>query len=88
MRSRAIYLYLGGFLASTTLAFTQQGSGQLGNEPKLRSRTDLPSSEKQADHAGDNGRWILPAGTKIPLQLRQAVSTKNVQSGDLEAVRK
>lgn len=29
------------------------------------------------------GLWVVPAGTKIPIQLRQAVSTKNAAPGDL-----
>jgi hypothetical protein len=59
-------------LASTSEA--QQTSG-------LKSRTDLPPST-QVPPPEKGALWIVPAGTRIPLQLRQPVSTKNAQIGD------
>jgi type IV secretion system protein VirB10 len=48
-------------------------------EPRLKSRTELPA-EAQAQPR--NGLWILPAGTRIPIQLRQPISTKDARPGD------
>jgi hypothetical protein len=48
-------------------------------------RDEVPAkvaSPEQPLQQGANSRWIVPAGTKIPIQLRQAVSTKNAQAGD------
>jgi type IV secretion system protein VirB10 len=53
--------------------------------PKLRTRTELPADAakpEQPIQQNANGLWIVPAGTKIPIQLRQAISTKNAQVGD------
>jgi len=32
--------------------------------------------------ASDPNAWVIPAGSKIPLQLKQAISTKNAREGD------
>jgi hypothetical protein len=44
-------------------------------QPKLKTR-DEPSAK-----SGDQP-WVVPAGTKIPIQLQQPVSTKDAQPGD------
>jgi type IV secretion system protein VirB10 len=68
------------FLATAVVC--QQAFAQNPEEaPKLKLRSDVGA--KPADTpAPANGLWIVPAGTKIPIQLRQAVSTKNAQPGD------
>lgn len=49
--------------------------------PKLKTRTEAPLPGPQT--AGpDEKFWIVPAGTKIPLQLRQPIGTKGTQPGD------
>ncbi|HWQ53964.1 MAG TPA: hypothetical protein VN442_09775 [Bryobacteraceae bacterium] len=50
----------------------------------MKQRTELPASLPGSDQQLQpaNGLWVVPAGTKIPIQLRQAVSTKNAQPGD------
>ncbi len=77
---------IAAILLSTTPAFCQQAPEPApGDELKLKSRTEVPASPAAAEQPNPqivNGRWIVPAGTKIPLQLRQAVSTKNAQAGD------
>ncbi len=69
---------------ASVFAFAQQAPDQLPNgEPTLKSRTELPPSEaKKAQAEPERRLWIVPAGTKIPVQLRQAISTKNAQQGD------
>ncbi|HET8667092.1 MAG TPA: hypothetical protein VFM10_03865 [Terriglobales bacterium] len=60
------------------------------NLPELKTRTGLPLSQaEQEENASDAQKergqkadWVVPAGTKIPVQLRQAISTKNAQPGD------
>jgi hypothetical protein len=47
----------------------------------LKNRTDLPASPQTSPPA-PGALWIVPAGTRIPIQLRQPVSTKNAQAGD------
>ena len=47
-------------------------------QPKLKTREDMsPTSAVQADRP-----WVVPAGTRIPIQLQQPVSTKDAQPGD------
>jgi type IV secretion system protein VirB10 len=57
---------------------------QQAEQPQLKTRSEVPPPEKRAQTADQSGNavWVLPAGTKIPIQLRQAVSTKNAQPGD------
>jgi hypothetical protein len=66
-------------LAATAVA--QQAPSQAPDDrPQLKNRTDVveaPPSEKEQTPI-----LIVPAGTKIPIQLRQGISTKNAQPGD------
>jgi type IV secretion system protein VirB10 len=53
-------------------------------EPRLKTRTEAvqqPGSPVTPPE-GDPDVWVIPAGTKIPMALRQPVSTKNAQPGD------
>jgi type IV secretion system protein VirB10 len=68
-------------LASASL-LAQQSPGQFPNgQPELKRRTDLPRTEVRPEEP-QKPLWIVPAGTRIPVQLRQAISTKNARSGD------
>jgi hypothetical protein len=85
-------------LLANLAVLAQQSPDQSPKEqpPVLKSRTEVPPSAapsaplqgQQAPAAATPGtlttppRWIVPAGTKIPMQLRQAISTKNAQPGD------
>jgi type IV secretion system protein VirB10 len=71
-------------LLTTTAAFCQQQpEPPPAAGPKLKSRSEVPvSGATPAPSPGASGLWVVPAGTKIPIQLRQAVSTKNAQAGD------
>lgn len=60
-------------LAASTQA--QQPTG-------LKTRTDLPQAATPAAPHAAGDPWIVPAGTRIPIQLRQPVSTKSAQQGD------
>lgn len=51
-------------------------------EPRLKSRTESPSTASRQQFPMRDGLWIVPAGTKIPLQLRQPLSTKDAKPGD------
>ena len=44
-------------------------------QPKLKKRDEVPVK------SGDQP-WVVPAGTRIPIQLQQPVSTKDAQPGD------
>jgi type IV secretion system protein VirB10 len=66
-------------------AFCVESFAQVSDDPqRLRRRNELPAKSPEGDvrPEGANGVWVVPAGTKIPIQLRQAVSTKNAQPGD------
>jgi type IV secretion system protein VirB10 len=59
----------------------QEASAPPENEPKLRSRTEVAApAPAAAIPSGD--LLVIPAGTKIPLELRQPISTKGAQPGD------
>jgi hypothetical protein len=67
MRATLAFLVLAGILLA------QQ------DEQKLKRRDELQSTPAPA---GDEKLWVVPAGTRIPIQLRQPISTKNAQAGD------
>ncbi len=70
-------------IAAALLAAAPAVCQQAPEEPRLKSRTEVVAQPPaSAPQQNPNGIWIVPAGTKIPIQLRQAVSTKNAQSGD------
>ncbi len=48
---------------------------------QLKNRNDLPATTPKTN-LPPGSLWIVPAGTKIPLQLRQPLSTKSAQPGD------
>lgn len=49
-------------------------------QPKLKTRTEIAAGQPKIE---DNSRiWVIPAGTRIPLQLRQPISTKGAKAGD------
>ncbi len=51
------------------------------NERRLKSRDEVPASQSVTTDPNQKV-WIVPAGTHIPIQLRQPVSTKTAQPGD------
>jgi type IV secretion system protein VirB10 len=51
-----------------------------GETPQLKSRTEIAQPETAEEHRASV--LVVPAGTKIPIQLRQGISTKNAQPGD------
>ncbi|HWR52146.1 MAG TPA: hypothetical protein VN428_13630 [Bryobacteraceae bacterium] len=72
-------------LLTTLSAFCQQPSEPPSAGRGLKTRNDVPAADMatpDAEQQGVVGKWVVPAGTKIPIQLRQAVSTKNAQPGD------
>ncbi|MEO7649736.1 MAG: hypothetical protein ABIZ80_04660 [Bryobacteraceae bacterium] len=52
------------------------------DQQRLKRRDELPAKPSDVQTDASKVVWIVPAGTKIPIQLRQAVSTKNAQPGD------
>lgn len=61
-------------------ALAQQPAGDI---PQLTSRTDVPpAATAPVPEQAAKGPWIVPAGSKIPIQLKQAISTKNAHPGD------
>ena len=62
-------------LATVVLAATCNGQNA-----QLKTR-DQGRNQQQPDQAS-GPLWILPAGTRLPIQLRQPLSTKNAQPGD------
>ncbi len=71
-------------LLAAASALAQQQATEV---PQLKSRTDLPATSPAAAPAtasepAPKQPWIVPAGSKIPVQLKQAISTKNAHPGD------
>lgn len=79
-------MHLQQIIASVLLAGVCGAQNPVGestnNQPRLKLRTELPSAGPRAEQQGDRQLWIAPAGTRIPIQLRQPISTKDAQPGD------
>ncbi|MGE5487699.1 MAG: hypothetical protein ACM3ZB_07770 [bacterium] len=67
-------------LTSVVALCQQQSEPPAGESRPLRTRSEAAGPKPPAEPV--DGLWIVPAGTKIPIQLRQAVSTRNAQPGD------
>src|SRR4030081_1783073 len=74
---------LGTFLLVTGISFCQTTPAMPGNatEPAAAS-PEAATSDAQAGPAADPNAITIPAGTRIPLGLKQAISTKNAREGD------
>lgn len=76
----------------TILLVSGVALGQDSNTAKPADTTPQPASTAQPNAAGqgqglaaqpaDPNATVIPAGTKIPLLLKQAISTKNAREGD------
>lgn len=70
-------------LAAVSVGLCQQApEREAGEHKELKRRDEVQTASPAAAEAAKNGVVVIPAGTKIPIQLRQAVSTKNAQAGD------
>jgi len=65
--------------AVTLLAFALAAQAP-DAQPKLKTRDEAPRPAANAKPADQ--QWVVPAGTRIPIQLQQPISTKNAQTGD------
>lgn len=76
-------LVIAALLLASASALAQQQPVPTDNTPQLKTRTGTAVVDATAPPTESaRVRWIVPAGTKIPVQLKQAVSTKNARPGD------
>jgi len=73
MRRIASFLLVVGVLGA------QQTPEHPAEQPRLKSRDEVPTPVRPAEN---EKQWVVPAGTKIPIQLRQPLSTKTAKPGD------
>jgi hypothetical protein len=63
------------------IAFAQTGPNTLPNGlPTLSTRSSQPKPSPGPTRPGDT--WVVPSGTKIPVVLKHAISTKSAKPGD------
>jgi hypothetical protein len=72
--------------AWTLLLLSGFALGQAADTPKPEDPAPTPAATAQSNPAPaaapDPNAYTIPAGTKIPLALKQAISTKNAREGD------
>ncbi|MGB6025660.1 MAG: hypothetical protein WBG40_10695, partial [Candidatus Sulfotelmatobacter sp.] len=56
--------------------------GQAADSPKPDASVNSQPGAPAVAAAADRNALSIPAGTKIPLLLKQAISTKNAREGD------
>src|SRR5687767_6781228 len=56
----------------------QESSGPQTDEPQLKIRTEIQTSQVPSNEPF----LTVPAGAKVPLELRQPISTKGARAGD------
>jgi hypothetical protein len=70
-------------LLSSALAWGQSGSAPKAADAPAPGIQAAPASTAQsAASPSDPNAAVIPAGTKVPLTLAQAISTKNAREGD------
>jgi hypothetical protein len=67
-------VFLSAVLA-VSASFAQQPE-----ERRLKSRDEVPAAPAAYDSSSK--LWVMAAGTRIPIELRQPLSTKSAQAGD------
>src|SRR5579863_10614161 len=65
---------------STDPATAPAPAAQNPGQGASNAKPAMPSETTGAPH--DPGAWVIPAGSKVPLSLKQAISTKNAREGD------
>lgn len=63
------------------MAFAQDSPKSVAPASSTAQRTSLAQAETSSAK-DDPGAVVIPAGTKVPLVLKQAISTKNAREGD------
>lgn len=66
-------------LLISTMAFAQSTDPAAAKPPASQTP---PSTADSKTEAPDPNALVIPAGTKVPLVLKQAISTKNAREGD------
>jgi hypothetical protein len=69
-------------VAWALLLLSGMAMGQTADVPKPDASVSSPSAAPAAAPVTDPNALSIPAGTKIPLLLKQAISTKNAREGD------
>jgi hypothetical protein len=66
----------------TILLVSGLAFGQASETPKENAAAAASAASSKPASAADPNAFTIPAGTKIPLVLKQAISTKNAREGD------
>lgn len=67
---------------ATLLLISGMAWAQSGDVAKPAATTQSPSQSAPSSAAHDSNALVIPSGSKIPLSLKQAISTKNAREGD------
>jgi type IV secretion system protein VirB10 len=78
MRTVAYILIVGGLLASSATLGAQQPAGPTQAQPP----TAQPSSASDSPSKAAPEKLLVPSGTRLPLVLHNAVTTRNAKPGD------
>jgi hypothetical protein len=62
--------------------WAQQPADPRPSPQKLKTRPDPNAPPQSTEPHERKDLWVIPAGTRIPIQLRQPISTKGAQPGD------
>lgn len=82
MRVLTLLLVSGIALAQATEPRPRLTSAQASTSTQTGSAERAPAAASPAAQAPDPNVAVIPAGTKIPLLLKQAISTKNARESD------
>src|SRR4051812_31360416 len=81
MKSMSSLLVFGGlFFCGATLSAQQPGGPMQAPQPA--EQTSPASDAVAAPKAASSGKYLVPSGTRLPLVLHNAVSTRNAKPGD------
>lgn len=70
-------------LFSVAVACQAQSPNAQENPPRLKTRDEVAAPLLRAEQKEPKTVWVVPAGTRLPIALRQPISTKGAKPGDL-----
>jgi type IV secretion system protein VirB10 len=90
MKSISSLLAVAGLLACGATLSAQQAGGPMQGQPVAAQTQSAPTPPAQTTLASDaatapkpaSGKYLVPSGTRLPLVLHNAVTTRNAKPGD------
>lgn len=82
MRALLTLLLISGMAWGQAASSAKPAPASAVQTPVTGSSNDKPTLPPETGSSHDPNSWVIPSGSKVPLSLKQAISTKNAREGD------